>query len=109
MKEISDQSGLYQYDLDCIKEVLQKYPEVEKAILFGSRAKGNHKHGSDVDIAISGPDVSMQMGWEIAHILNEDYPLPYFFDVLDYTHLKDQALREHIDRVGVVIYKSVTV
>jgi predicted nucleotidyltransferase len=46
--------GLTHSDLHAIKQVLAKYPQIEQAIIFGSRAKGNYKPGSDVDIALKG-------------------------------------------------------
>lgn len=91
-------------DLNCIKDVLKMYPEVEKAVLFGSRAKGNNNPRSDVDIALFGKNLGAVL-WKIHDQLEEDTPLPYYFDVLDYKAIKNSDLREHIDRVGKIIFK----
>ncbi|WP_204226487.1 nucleotidyltransferase domain-containing protein [Clostridium botulinum] len=50
--------GLLERDIKYINEVLDKFEEIEKAIIFGSRAMGNYKKGSDVDIAIIGKNVT---------------------------------------------------
>lgn len=95
--------GLSEQDLQIIREVLASYPMVIKALLFGSRAKGNYKPGSDVDIALFGDGVENHTA-TIAGILNDESPLPYYFDVLDYGSLANSELRGHIDRVGILIY-----
>ena len=46
--------GLLDRDIKYIRKALEKYDEIEKAVIFGSRAMGNYKKGSDVDIAIDG-------------------------------------------------------
>ncbi len=91
-------------DLDLIITVIQKYPQIEQAIVFGSRAKGNYKTGSDVDIALKG-DIDWEIVSNLNNDLNEETTLPYMFDVLDYNSIDNIALREHIDRIGVVFYE----
>lgn len=100
--------GLRDSDLDCIVAALRKHPEIEKAILFGSRAKGTFKPGSDVDIAIAGDEITFST---IAHLhaeLEGESPMPYFFDILDYSHVKNQEIRENVDRAGILIYDRST-
>ena len=75
-------------------------------VLFGSRAKGNYKPGSDIDLAVKGDRVSPRIVAQLADCLNEETPLPYFFDVVHYETLDNQALVDHIDRVGIVIYSA---
>lgn len=96
--------GLLERDMTHIMEAIGMFPEIETVILFGSRAKGNYKPGSDVDLAIQGADVGYETAVRLADILNEEKPLPYFFDVLDYARIADPESLAHIDRVGVVIY-----
>lgn len=98
--------GLKQSDIEYIVDVIKKFPEIEKAVIFGSRAKGNHKAGSDVDIAIYGENITFDTVASIHFMLEEEGPLPYFFDIVDYTHIEHEELKEHIDRVGKVIYES---
>lgn len=99
------QTGLIERDLKNILKGIKEFPEIEKAILFGSRAKGNYKTGSDVDIAIYGERVTYTTAVRLSSMLNEELPLPYFFDILDYAAIGEPRLRDHIDRVGVLIFQ----
>ena len=77
--------------------------------MFGSRAKGTHDKGSDVDIAIKGRGINDDTVFQLSDELNEERPLPYFFDVLDYGALmEDEPIRAHIDRVGVVLFRALS-
>ena len=96
--------GLKKRDIDNITKALRQIPEVEKAIIFGSRAKGNHKLGSDVDLAIKGKNINYSVVSSLSYLLNEEYALPYFFDVVHYEKLTESNIIEHIDRVGEIIY-----
>ena len=71
--------GLLERDLKYILEAIHKYPEIEKAIIFGSRAMGNYKLGSDVDVALKGENVNRTTVIRLSDDLNEEYPLPYFW------------------------------
>ena len=97
--------GLSELDISCIKNILASFPAVEEAILFGSRAKKTHAKGSDVDLALKGKELNRVVS-EIGGILNEESPLPYFFDILNYQTITSDALRDQIDRVGVVLYRA---
>jgi len=85
--------GLSQKEIDTIRSVLQSL-DIQKIVLFGSRAKGNHKRGSDVDLAIIGDER------KATYILNEETNLPYFFDVVNLYKITNKSLIEHINRVG---------
>lgn len=94
--------GLSEQTLAAINACLQQYPEIVWAKIYGSRAKGNHERGSDIDLAFSSPtDISAELLGAL-----DDLPTPYLFDVTHYESLKHEGLREHIDRVGAVIYGS---
>lgn len=97
--------GLKERDLEEIKSILRGFPVVEEAFIFGSRAKGNFRRGSDVDIAIKGQEVTFHEISTIAGILNEDTLMPYRFDVLGYSDLKNSELLNHIDRIGQLLYR----
>ncbi|WP_372997461.1 nucleotidyltransferase domain-containing protein [Lutispora sp.] len=99
-------TGLSELDIEYIVGVIAKFREIKKAVVFGSRAKGNYKAGSDVDIAIYGDDITFDTISSLHSLLEDESPLPYFFDIVDYTHLDHNELREHIDRVGIVIYEG---
>jgi predicted nucleotidyltransferase len=95
--------GLKDSDIAFILSVLQKHPDVEEALIFGSRAMGNYKPGSDIDIALKGklhPETVIAITIE----LNQRLPLPYKFDVLDYGDLTPGPFSEHIDRYGQTLY-----
>ncbi|MBD7913589.1 nucleotidyltransferase domain-containing protein [Clostridium sp. Sa3CUN1] len=96
--------GLREFDLNYIKEKISEFSEIEKAIIFGSRAKGNYKPGSDIDIAIVGENINFNTVSRLHSLLEDQGPLPYLFDILDYTHLNHDELKSHIDRMGKVIY-----
>lgn len=97
--------GLSEVDIEYIVGAIAKFREIKKAVIFGSRAKGNYKAGSDIDIAIYGDDITFDTVSSLHSLLEDESPLPYLFDIVDYTHLDHKELREHIDRVGIIIYE----
>ncbi|MBE2198922.1 MAG: nucleotidyltransferase domain-containing protein [Anaerolinea sp.] len=104
---MNDSFGLRSEDLATLIAILAQYPAVQTALIFGSRAKGNYKPGSDVDIALQGDEVTDRIAAEIAYHLNEDTLMPYHFDVLNYRMIANPDLVAHIDRVGVPFYTAV--
>lgn len=97
--------GLINGELENIIAVIKQQMEVEEAIIFGSRAKGNYKNGSDIDIALKGSEVNYTTTSNISYILNEETQMPYKFDVLNYGNISNKDLTEHIDRAGISFYK----
>lgn len=90
-----------------IHGVLARHPVVTRAVIYGSRAKGNYKPGSDIDLtlfAAEGQDISHR---ELADILDEvdELLLPYTMDLSAFEQLNHDQLREHIERVGQVFYE----
>jgi uncharacterized protein len=100
--------GLLQGDIDEILHALGRFPQIDEAIVFGSRAKGNYKPGSDVDIAIKGKAIDHSCVGGLSFYLNEETSLPYYFDIVHYEEITEQELTRHIDRVGKVFYKRKT-
>ena len=98
--------GLKKRDIDNISKAVRQTPEVEQVIIFGSRAKGNSKAGSDVDLAVKGENVTSRTIAKLRTLLEEELPLPYFFDVLQYEKINNKELIDHIDRVGKIIYNQ---
>jgi len=96
--------GLLEKDIDHILKALKQFDEIDRAILYGSRAMGNYKKGSDVDIAIQGEKITEKTIFELDDLLNEVYPLPYFFDIVHFEKLTNQSLIEHIERCGKILY-----
>jgi predicted nucleotidyltransferase len=102
---MSANHGLTDGTVAQIHEVLAQFPEVEKAMLYGSRAKGNYKPGSDIDLTLVGADVTQKILGRIQGEL-EDGQLPYRFDVSIFSQITQADLLEHIRRVGVVFYEK---
>lgn len=97
--------GLKTKDLDQITAIIRTFPEVTQAIIFGSRAMGNHKNGSDVDIVLKGTLITDKIVTQINYQLNEVLLLPYFFDVVHFESIENQDLVEHINQYGQVFFK----
>lgn len=100
--------GLLDRDLEYILEALSKFPEVEKAMIFGSRAMGNYKKGSDIDLVIVGDKITNNILTDIYDYLSEVCPIPYFFDLLHYEEISNEKLKKHINDYGKVIYEKTT-
>ena len=97
--------GIYDKSYTLILESFTQFPEIEKAVIFGSRAMGNHKKGSDIDIAISGENIDFNTTSRLHGKLNEDLPIPYFIDVVDYNSITLEELKNHINNNGKTIYQ----
>jgi len=97
--------GLSEQIVNKIISVFEKQPEVEEAILFGSRAKGTNREGSDIDITLKGSTLNFQAIKKIELRLDEQL-LPYEINLVLYKSIKNLDLREHIDRKGISIYKK---
>ena len=98
--------GLLNRDIEYILKALSMFPQIGKAIIFGSRAMGNYKNGSDVDIAVVGESIDNSILYKLDDYLNEVYPLPYFFDIIHYDRISNENLIKHIDKDGKVIYSK---
>lgn len=98
--------GLNDRDMNFIVQTISTFDEIEKAVLFVSRAKGNYSAGSDIDIAIYGKKVDIHVVSKLHSLLEDQSHMPYLFDVIDGSHLMHQVLKEHIERVGQVIYEK---
>jgi uncharacterized protein len=96
--------GLTDTTVAKIHAVFARFPEIEKAILYGSRAKGNPKQGSDIDLTLVGQALTSELRSKIAWQL-DDLLLPYTVDLSLFHELNHADLREHIQRVGVVFYE----
>lgn len=88
-----------------IIQIFKEHEHIEKAILFGSRAKGTHKPGSDIDIALNGENLNLK---DILSMQNrlDDLDQPYFFDLVIMSSITEDGLKQHIERVGVEIYSK---
>lgn len=95
--------GIKDKEWEQVFAILSHFPNIQKAILFGSRAKGTNKPFSDVDIALVGNAISLN---DLLNLKNEidDLLLPYEFDFCIYKDLKNPDLISHIDRRGINIF-----
>ena len=98
--------GLSASTVDRIQGVLKRYPTVEKALLYGSRAKGTHRPGSDIDLTLCGGGLNFSLLTRIDNDL-DDLLLPYQIDLSLMSSLTHPALLDHIRRVGVALYERV--
>jgi predicted nucleotidyltransferase len=99
---VSD-TGLTCDQLEQICAIFRRVSAIREVLLFGSRAKGTHRPSSDIDLALIGIHDELKAE-SIAEQL-ELLPLPYRFDVKAYDGIRYLPLREHINRVGVSIYR----
>jgi predicted nucleotidyltransferase len=95
-------TGLTRAEIGQLTAVLSHYPQVQQGVLFGSRAKGTARANSDIDLALYG-DINDLTVEQIALEMDE-LPLPYLFDIKAIATLKNPALIDHIQRVGVKIF-----
>jgi uncharacterized protein len=97
-------AGIPETALRLMTGIFDRHPEISAVKLFGSRAKGTHRPQSDVDLAIWG-SVDALGAESIARELDE-LALPLRFEVQAFEHIGHGALREHIERVGILIYSK---
>ncbi|NOQ35358.1 MAG: nucleotidyltransferase domain-containing protein [Methylococcaceae bacterium] len=97
--------GLTSEILTTLEEIFKQHSNIEKVVLYGSRAKGTFNERSDIDLVAYGKDISRFLIADIMLDL-DDSNIPYLIDFQSYHDLKNQKLIEHINRVGIVIYKK---
>ena len=97
--------GLSESTVTKICTVFSQYPAIERAVLYGSRAKGNFKPASDIDLTLYGASLTPRLCATIADALDE-LLLPYGIDLSLFDCLDSVELREHIARVGIVFYRQ---
>ncbi len=90
--------------IDAINQVFTVYPAIEKAVLYGSRAKGNYRDASDIDFTLMGKDLTFTLLAKIEADL-DDLLLPYKIDLSMYDHIGNPELLDHVERVGEMFYQ----
>lgn len=98
--------GLYPETIKILNEIFSNYENIDEVIIYGSRAKGNYREGSDIDLTIKGKLDRYDLGSIMTDI--DDSLIPYLVDISDYDTLSNQDLKDHINRVGQVFYKKET-
>lgn len=103
--ELSAHCGLKPHVIEQITSVLKKYPDVETAILYGSRAKGNFREGSDIDLTLIGETLTYRMMTRIDAEI-DDLLLPYLFDFSILSYIENPNVVEQINRFGIPFYEK---
>lgn len=98
--------GLSDKQINEIVNVLASYNEIEEALLFGSRAMDTYKEASDIDIALKGKKADRDLALRVKEQLDEETSLPFFFDVVAYSAIDSEDLKEQIKRWGKVLYRK---
>jgi predicted nucleotidyltransferase len=95
--------GLSKRALDLLRGVFSNYPVVDRAIVYGSRAMGNYRNGSDIDIALEGHALTFDDLMRIETAL-DDLMLPWGIDLSLLSHIDNPELLDHITRVGKALW-----
>ena len=103
---MSNNFGIYDNSFSLLLQSFKYFPKIEKAYIFGSRAMGNYKKGSDIDIAIMGKYINFETTARLHGKLNEELPIPYFVDVVNYNTIDAEELKQHILSEGKIIYEK---
>jgi predicted nucleotidyltransferase len=91
--------GLSSRALQLLRDVLATESTLGRAIVYGSRAKGNFQPGSDIDIALDAPEMSFQTYQRLCSAV-DDLNLPWEIDLALLSHISNPKLLDHITRVG---------
>ena len=97
--------GLKEATINKIIAVFAKYTQIDKILLYGSRAKGNYRNGADIDLTLIGDQLNYSQLSGIESDI-DDLFLPYSFDISIFKDIDNPDLVEHINRVGVVLYEK---
>lgn len=97
--------GLKEDTLKKIITILSSFPQVDEAVIYGSRAKGNHKPGSDIDITLKGDHLTLRELNKIS-LMIDDLLLPYQCDLSIFSHISNPDLIDHINRIGKTMHKK---
>lgn len=96
--------GIYPKSYHEILKIIESCASIDEVIIYGSRAKGNYKEGSDIDLTILGAVTKADIN-KLWQDLDDSY-IPYKFDISIYNNLKSDSLKEHIERVGKTFFKK---
>lgn len=98
--------GLEETTIKALQGIFAHYPQVEKVILYGSRAKGNYRIASDIDLTLVGPQLTLSTLFQIENDL-DDLLLPYKIDLSIHHKIENADVLAHIKRVGISFYELV--
>ena len=97
--------GLSEKSMEIIRSIYAQFPQIERVVIYGSRAMGNFREGSDIDMTIIADGVFSDD--DLLRVADDfdDSMLPYLVDVSDFSQLKSESLKDHIRRRGKVLYR----
>lgn len=98
--------GIKPKSFQLILETLAEFQAIEKAGVFGSRAVGTQKNGSDIDMVLFGSGINPDTILKLKTKLEQELPIPYYFDLVHYQSVKNSELKEHIDKYSRIFYTS---
>jgi predicted nucleotidyltransferase len=96
--------GITQNTTNELKAIFNRFNAIEEVVIYGSRAKGNFREGSDIDLTIKG-NIEKKDLMKIIDDIDESF-IPYLIDISIFSQLNSESLKEHINRVGKVFYKK---
>jgi len=96
--------GLTHEEREIIHKIFRTYPEIKQVNIYGSRAKGNWKAGSDIDLVILDENIGSETLWKLKEAF-EDSLLPYFVGLQRFSELPESDYKSHIERVGQPFYR----
>lgn len=96
--------GITQNTTTELKAIFDRFNAIEEVVIYGSRAKGNFREGSDIDLTIKG-NIEKNDLMNIIDEIEESF-IPYLIDISIFSQLNSESLKEHINRVGKVFYKK---
>ncbi len=97
--------GLSDQTINDLQNVFRSFENIETVILYGSRAKGNFHEGSDIDFAVTGKNIDLSLLHEIELKIDTLF-LPYRIDLCNFEDIENNALKDHIKRVGKYFYQA---
>jgi uncharacterized protein len=98
--------GLSKDERDRITSIFSGYDQIEKVLLYGSRAKGNYQAASDIDLTLIGNNINQTLKQKIEFDL-DDLLLPYKFDISIYHKISNPDFKRHIDTFGMEFYSKI--
>lgn len=105
IKKTNKIAGISSEEMGRLESVFEQDPAVFEVILYGSRAKGTYRPGSDIDLTFKGPALTTKWLMELSCKI-DDLLLPYEVDLSVFDHIDNQDLKEHINRVGKVVFSN---
>jgi predicted nucleotidyltransferase len=97
--------GLSSNNIAKINSVFNQYSDINEVLIFGSRAKGNYRDNSDIDLVIKGKNINLSTLQEIENKLEELY-IPNSIDLIVYDNINNSDLLNHINRIGKQFYEK---